>query len=142
MRAADLAGKTQRQFRATTTSQPNQPMAPNPLDRQFTVEQPDPVYVGDVTPIHTQDGWLYLAVVIDLFSRQVVGWSMAAHRPTKLCVQALQIAFWRRKPPPGLLHHSDRSSQYASREYRAHLAIMGMQQSMSRQGHCWDTQLE
>jgi putative transposase len=111
MRTAGLAGKTQRTFKATTNSQPNQPMAPNPLDRQFTVEQANQAYVGDVTPIHTQDGWLYLAVVIDLFSRQVVGWSMAEHLRAKLVNDALLMAIWQRKPDKGLLWHTDRGSQ-------------------------------
>ena len=88
--------------------------------------------------VWTLQGWLYVAVVIDLFSRQVVGWAIDDHMRTSLCVKALQMAFWRRKPPPGLLHHSDRGSQYASREYRQHLMIMGMEQSMSRKGNCWD----
>ena len=79
-----------------------------------------------------------VAVVIDLFSRQVVGWAMDNHMKTSLCVSALQMAFWRRKPAKGLIHHSDRGSQYASKEYREHLAIMGMEQSMSRKGNCWD----
>jgi putative transposase len=79
-----------------------------------------------------------VAVVIDLFSRQVVGWSIAGHMRTSMCVNALQVAFWRSKPDPGLLHHSDRGSQYASHEYRGHLGIMEMQQSMGRKGNCWE----
>ncbi|ASF47502.1 IS3 family transposase [Methylovulum psychrotolerans] len=91
-----------------------------------------------MTYVWTLEGWLYVAVVVDLFSRQVVGWAIDGHMRTSLCVQALQTAFWRRKPPPGLLHHSDRGSQYASSEYRQHLSVMKMKQSMSRKGNCWD----
>jgi transposase InsO family protein len=88
--------------------------------------------------VWTLEGWLYVAVVIDLFSRQVVGWAVDDHMLTSLCIRALQMAFWRRKPAAGVLHHSDRGSQYASYEYRQHLDIMQMQQSMSRKGNCWD----
>jgi putative transposase len=138
MREADLACKTKRKFKATTNSKHNQPIAPNHLDRQFTVEQPDQVYAGDITYIHTQEGWLYLAVVIDLFSRQVVGWSMAAHMRTKLVNDALLMAVWKRKPAKGLLWHTDRGSQYASESHLVLLKQHGIQQSMSRKGNCWD----
>jgi transposase InsO family protein len=110
----------------------------NRLDRQFQVAKPNQVWTTDITYVWTLQGWLYVAVVIDLFSRQVVGWAIDHHMCTSLCVRALQMAFWRSKPPPGLLHHSDRGSQYASREYRQHLAVMKMEQSMSRKGNCWD----
>jgi len=86
------------------------------------------------------EGWIYVAIVIDLFSRQVVGWAINDPMRTSLCVNALQMAFWRRKPKQGLLHHSDRGSQYASKEYRHHLAVMKIDQSMSRKGNCWDTE--
>lgn len=92
----------------------------------------------DITYVWTLQGWLYVAVVIDLFSRQVVGWAIDDHMRTSLCVRALQMAFWRRKPPPGLLHHSDRGGEYASRDYRQHLAVVKMEHSMSRKGNCWD----
>jgi transposase InsO family protein len=84
------------------------------------------------------EGWLYVAIVLDLFSRQIVGWSIADHMRTSLCTNALQMAFWRRKPEPGLLHHSDRGSQYASEEYCKQLTIMKREQSMRRKGDCWD----
>ena len=138
MRAADLVCKTKRKFKATTNSKHDQPIAPNHLDRQFTVEQPNQVYVGDITYIYTQEGWLYLAVVIDLFSRQVVGWSMAEHMRAKLVNDALLMAIWQRKPGKGLLWHTDRGSQYASESHRALLKQHDIQQSMSRKGNCWD----
>ena len=138
MRAADLACKTKRKFKATTNSKHDQPIAPNHLDRQFTVEQPNQVYVGDITYIYTQEGWLYLAVVIDLFSRQVVGWSMVEHMRAKLVNDALLMAIWQRKPGKGLLWHTDRGSQYASESHRALLKQHDIQQSMSRKGNCWD----
>jgi putative transposase len=103
MREAGLACKTQRKFKATTNSQHEQPMAPNHLDRQFNVERPNQVYAGDLTTIPTQEGWRYLAVVIDLYSRQVVGGSMAEHRRTKLVNDALLMAVWKRKPEKGLM---------------------------------------
>lgn len=138
MREAELACKTKRKFKATTNSRHDLPIAPNQLDRQFNVHQPNQVYVGDITYIHTQEGWLYLAVVIDLYSRQVVGWSMAEHMRTKLVNDALMMAIWQRKPAKGLLWHSDRSSQYASESHRVLLKQYGIRQSMSRKGSCWD----
>lgn len=138
MNAAGLACKTKRKFKATTNSKHNLPIAPNRLDRQFTVAQPNQAYVGDITYIHTQEGWLYLAVVIDLYSRQVVGWSMAEHMRTKLVNDALSMAVWKRKPGKGLIWHTDRGSQYASSSHRALLQQHGIVQSMSRKGNCWD----
>ena len=127
-----------KRFKVTTDSDHNEAISPNKLDRQFEVTEPNKVWTTDITYVWTLEGWLYVAVVIDLFSRQVVGWSIADHMRTSLCVSALQMAFWRRKPEPGVLHHSDRGSQYASQEYRRHLGIMKMEQSMSRKGNCWD----
>lgn len=135
---AGLACKTKRKFKATTNSKHNQPVAPNHLDRQFAVEKPNQVYAGDITYIPTQEGWLYLAVVIDLYSRQVVGWSMAEHMRTKLVNDALLMAVWKRKLEEGLLWHTDRGSQYASDSHRALLKQYGIRQSMSRKGNCWD----
>ncbi|TYP68881.1 MULTISPECIES: IS3 family transposase [Nitrosomonas] len=140
MREADLVCKTKQKFKATTNSKHDLPISPNQLDRQFNVHQPDQVYVGDITYIHTQEGWLYLAVVIDLYSRQVVGWSMADHMRTKLVNDALLMAIWQRKSAKDLLWHSDRGSQYASDSHRALLKQHGIRQSMSRKGNCWDTQ--
>jgi putative transposase len=138
MREAGLACKTQRRFKATTNSKHDQPIAPNHLDRRFSVDLPNQVYVGDITYIYTQEGWLYLAVVIDLYSRQVVGWSMAEHMRAKLVNDALMMAVWKRKPDKGLLWHTDRGSQYASESHRALLSQQGIRQSMSRKGNCWD----
>ncbi|MGJ0483544.1 MAG: IS3 family transposase [Methylomicrobium sp.] len=138
MRKAGLACKTKRKFKATMNSKHDQPIAPNYLDRQFNVDRPNQVYAGDITYIPTQEGWLYLAGVIDLYSRQVVGWSMAEHMRTRLVNDALLMAIWKRKPTKGLLWHTDRGSQYASESHRALLVRHGIRQSMSRKGNCWD----
>jgi putative transposase len=103
MREANLACKSKRKFKATTNSRHDLPIAPNHLDRQFTVNQPNQTYVGDITYVHTQEGWLYLAVVIDLFSRQVAGWSMAEHMRTRLVNDALLMAIWQRTPDKALV---------------------------------------
>jgi putative transposase len=142
MRELSLKVRYPKRFKVTTDSHHSEAISPNRLDRQFQVAKPNQVWTTDITYVWTLQGWLYVAVVIDLFSRQVVGWAIDDHMQTSLCVKALQMAFWRRKPPPDLLHHSDRGSQYASREYRQHLAVMGMEQSMSRKGNCWDTQFK
>jgi putative transposase len=138
MREAGLACKTKRRFKATTDSKHNRPVAANHLDRQFTVPKPNQVYAGDITYIDTQEGWLYLAVVIDLFSRRVVDWSMDRHMRASLVNDALVMAIWKRKPDKGLLWHSDRGSQYASDSHRKLLKHFGIRQSMSRKGNCWD----
>ena len=138
MGAAGLACKTKRKFIATTHSNHKLPIAPNLLARQFTMQQPNQAYVGDITYIYTLEGWLYLAVVIDLYSRQVVGWSMAEHMRAKLVNDALLMAVWQRKPGKGLIWHADRGSQYASDSHRALLQEHGITQSMSRKGNCWD----
>ena len=117
----------------TTDSDHNDAISANKLDRQFTLKASNKAWTTDITYV-----WMYVAVVIDLFSRQVVGWAINDHMRTSLCLDALQMAFWRRKPESGLLHHSNRGSQYASIEYHNHLDIMEMQQSMSRKGNCWD----
>jgi putative transposase len=116
----------------------NLPVADNLLDRQFTVQEPNQAYVGDIAYIHTREGWLYLAVVIDLYSRQVVGWSMDGNMRAKLVNDALLMAIWKRKPDKGLLWHTDRGSQYASDSHRKPLKPYGIRQSMSRKGNCWD----
>lgn len=138
MREAELACKTRRKFKATTNSRHDFPLAENRLDREFKVNNPNQVYTGDITYIPTQVGWLYLAVVIDLYSRQIVGWSMAEHMRTKLVNDALRMAIWKRKPAKGLLWHTDRGSQYASDSHRELLKQYGICQSMSRKGNCWD----
>ncbi|MGZ8184746.1 MAG: IS3 family transposase [Methylobacter sp.] len=138
MKKLGLKPRYPKRFKVTTNSDHKDAIAPNHLNRQFDVAAPNKVWTTDMTYVWTLEGWLYVAVVIDLFSRQVVGWSIEDHLRTSLYVNALQMAFWRRKPEPGLQHHSDRGSQYASQEYREHLGIMKMQQSMSRKGNCWD----
>ncbi len=138
MAAAGLYCKTKRKFKVTTDSKHNKPISPNLLQRQFDVMQPDKYWVGDITYIPTKEGWLYLATVIDLYSRQVIGWSMANNMKTKLINNALTMAIWKRKPKRGLIWHSDQGSQYASDSHRAILKDHGIVQSMSRKGDCWD----
>ena len=122
----------------TTKSDPNARFAPNILNRDFTSVTPNTKWVTDSTAIWTDEGWLYLAVVLDLFSRRVVGWAMASTEDEELVELALRMALARRQPPSGLLHHSDRGSEYTSNDYRALLAEEGIQVSMSRTANCWD----
>lgn len=138
LKRAGLSCKTKRKFKVTTDSKHNKPVAPNRLKREFTVNRPNRCYVGDITYIWTHEGWLYLAVVIDLFSRQVVGWSMSSRMRASLVNEALMMAIWARKPGKGLLWHTDRGSQYASDSHRLLLQQHGIIQSMSRRGNCWD----
>jgi transposase InsO family protein len=138
MRKDGLYSKTQRKFRVTTDSSHSQPVAPNLLNREFNPARPNQIWVCDITYIWTAEGWLYLAVVMDLFSRTIVGWSMAERMTRQLAMDALTLAVKRRNPPRGLLHHSDRGSQYASDDYQALLTKHGMVCSMSRTGNCWD----
>ena len=118
-----------RRFKVTTDSHHGESISPNLLDRQFDVAAPNTVWTTDITYVWTLEGWRYVAIVIDLFSRRVVVWAADGHLRAALCVQALHMAFWRRKPAAGLLHHSDRGSQYASAEYRGHLEAMGMRRA-------------
>ena len=138
MRYLNLSVKLKRKFRATTNSNHNLPIAPNLLQRDFYSNTPDTKYVGDITYIQTQQGWLYLATVIDLYSRKVVGWSMDDNMKTSLVNDALNMAIQRRRPQVGLIWHTDRGSQYASYEHRDLLHKHGIVQSMSRKGNCWD----
>jgi putative transposase len=138
MSEMNLACKTKRKFKATTNSAHESPIADNVLNREFSVEKPNQTYVGDITYISTHEGWLYLAVVIDLYSRNVVGWSMSERMQTSLVNDALMAAIWKRKPAEGLVWHTDRGSQYASESHRLLLAQHGIVQSMSRKGNCWD----
>jgi putative transposase len=140
MKKSGLAVKTKKRFKATTDSKHNLPIAPNLLNRAFTVSEPNRYFVGDITYIATAEGWLYLAVVIDLFSRQVVGWSMDKRMKAKLVNDALLMALLKRKPEKGLVWHTDRGSQYASESHRKILSKHDIIQSMSRKGNCWDTQ--
>ena len=138
MRANGLRSAWKRKFVHTTDSKHDLPIAENVLNRQFEPETVNTAWVADITYIRTRSGWLYLAVVLDLFSRKIVGWSMAPNMPAELVCSAMQLAVVQRQPPPGLIAHSDRGSQYASASYRALLARNDMQQSMSRKGNCWD----
>jgi transposase InsO family protein len=133
----DLAPKRPK-FKATTNSDHNLPVAENLLNRDFTPDAPNKAWVADITYIWTNEGWLYLAVVIDLFSQAVVGWSMSERIMRSLVIDAFTLAVMRRNPPPGLIHHSDRGSQYASNDFQAHLEKHGAICSMSRKGNCWD----
>ena len=138
MREEGLACKTKRKFKATTDSRHNKPVAENLLSREFSRSQPDQAYVGDITYIPTREGWLYLAVFIDLCSRAVVGWSMSNRMTATLVTDALQMAVDRRRPNAGLLVHTDRGSQYVSGDYQRLLNENKFICSMSRKGNCWD----
>nr|WP_235868139.1 IS3 family transposase [Paremcibacter congregatus] len=138
MKEADLRCKTRRKFRVTTDSNHTHKISPNLLERRFDVDQMNQYWVGDITYVATKKGWLYLATVIDLYSRNVVGWSMATHMRASLVNDAFLMAVWKRKPAHGLVWHTDRGSQYASDSHRAILKDHGVIQSMSRKGNCWD----
>jgi putative transposase len=138
MKEADVQVKRRKKYKVTTNSNHKQPVYENVLDRQFDVDRPDQAYVGDITYIWTKEGWLYLAVIIDLFSRKVVGWSMGSRMKAQLVCDALRMAIWQRRPGAGLIVHSDRGSQYASKDYKRLLKAHGFVGSMSRKGDCWD----
>jgi len=138
MKEAAVQVRHRKKYKVTTNSNHKQPVFPSRLERQFEVEVPDRVYASDVTYIWTQEGWLYLAVVIDLYSRKVVGWSMSSRMKAQLVCDALTIALWQRRPASGLIHHSDRGSQYASKAFRHLLDAHEIKGSMSRKGDCWD----
>jgi len=139
MKEVGVVVKMKRKFKVRTTdSNHNYKISPNRLQRDFRTNVPDEVYVGDITYIRTQQGWLYLAVVIGLFSRKVVGWSMDDNMETPLVNNALKMALHTRRPAPNLIWHTDRGSQYASDTQRELLAEHDILQSMSRKGDCWD----
>lgn len=138
MKEQNLNCKTKRKFKVTTDSKHSNPVAPNILDRKFEVAEPNKAFVGDITYIWTAEGWLYLAIVLDLFSRRVVGWSMNERMKASLVNDALTAALWKRKPNKGLVWHTDRGSQYASDSHRELIASHEIIQSMSRKGNCWD----
>jgi putative transposase len=138
MRESGITPMLKRRFIATTDSNHDDPIAPNLLQRDFTGAQPNTVWVTDATYIWTREGWLYLAVILDLFSRRVVGWAAGANNDTELALTALRRAIAVRKPNKGLIHHSDRGSTYASGAYRAALTLYGATASMSKKGDCWD----
>ena len=133
-----LEGRRKRPFKATTDSKHDLPVAENVLERKFEVTAPDVAWVTDITYVWTAEGWLYVAAILDLFSRRVVGLAMSDHIDRALVLDALRNAVGRRVPNAGLLHHSDRGSQYASRDYQNALDDLGVVCSMSRKGNCWD----
>jgi putative transposase len=138
MRDNGLKGRIKPAFRRTTDSDHEMPVAPNLLDQNFEVDETDRVWAGDISYIRTTQGWLFIAVILDLCSRKVVGWAMSTRIDRQLCLDALQMALWRRRPGPGLLHHSDRGSQYTSDDYQKALEGKKITCSMSRRGNCWD----
>lgn len=138
MREHGLRGRHKRRFKATTDSKHTLPVAPNRLGQNFATERPDQVWTADITYIGTGEGWLYLAVVLDLYTRQIVGWAMRERMTKNLVIDALRMASFRRRPQRGLIHHSDRGSQYCSHDFQKELAAHGMLASMSRKGNCWD----
>ena len=138
MKDLGLKAKISRRYKVTTDSRHSFPIVPNLLNRNFDVVEPNRVWTADITYVWTLEGWLYLAVVMDLFSRQIVGWAMDKRMKKQLTLDALAMAYFRRKPSQGLLHHSDRGSQYACHEYQKHLKQYRMIPSMSRKGDCWD----
>jgi len=138
MKKAGVSVNQRKKFKKTTDSNHTLSVAPNLLNRQFEVERPDAFWCADITYLWTLQGWLYLAVVLDLCSRKIVGWAMSHRLKTSLITEALSMAYCRRKPEAGLIHHSDRGSQYAGSDYQKLLAQYGMTCSMSRKGDCWD----
>ena len=138
MREAGVQVRQRKKYKVTTNSDHQQPVFDNLVQRQFEVAEVDQVYVADITYIWTQEGWLYLAVVIDLSIRKVVGWSMGSRMRAQLVCDALRMAIWQRRPKAGLIHHSDRGSQYASKAFRNLLKANEFRGSMSRKGDCWD----
>ena len=133
-----LHSRTKRKFVVTTDSKHYEPIAANVLERDFTAQRPDQKWVADITYIDTQEGWLYLAAVMDLHSRRIVGWSMSDRIDTALAKSALEMAIFQRRPDANLMHHSDRGVQYASGDYQQKLADLNIVCSMSRKGNCWD----
>ena len=138
MKAESLKAKRIKKFKTTTKSKHNLPVAPNLLNKDFVAKAPDRIWVSDITYIWTWEGWMYLAVIIDLYARKVVGWSMDTRINKELVLSALNQAIDRRRPAAGLIFHSDRGSQYASNEVRQIVEKYGLKQSMSRKGDCYD----
>lgn len=138
MKAHGIHARGKRKFKATTNSSHGLPVSPNLLERRFDVEAPNRIWAGDITYVWTEEGWLYLAIVIDLFSRQVAGFAMSERMTRQLVIDALRMAWFRRRPLSGLIFHSDRGSQYASGDFQKQLSAFGMRGSMSRKGDCWD----
>ncbi|MCY1195031.1 Integrase core domain protein [compost metagenome] len=133
-----IRARHKRKYIATTNSNHDLPVAPNLLQRDFSPAAPNQVWTSDITYVATAEGWLYLVVIIDLFSRQVVGWSMQPHMKAELVTDALRMAWFRRRPEAGVIVHTDRGSQYCSHLFQDALKAYGMRSSMSRRGDCWD----
>ncbi|MBU0675539.1 MAG: IS3 family transposase [Proteobacteria bacterium] len=138
MNIAKVEAKQKKRFKATTDSNHKMKVSPNLLNREFSVQAPNKAWVSDITYISTSEGWLYLAVVIDLFNREVVGWALDQRINRHLVINAVRMAVWRQKPDKGLMFHSDRGSQYCSRDFTKYIKGHGMLSSMSRKGDCWD----
>ena len=138
MRENGIRARHKRRYKVTTDSKHGLPVAENLLDRNFTPEAPNQVWTSDITYLWTDEGWLYLAIVLDLLNREVVGWSLQPRMTADIVTDALTMAWFRRRPAPGLLHHSDRGSQYASQVFQTKLTDYGMTCSMSRKGNCWE----
>lgn len=139
MRAHDLNSRKRRKFRIVTTdSKHAHPVAPNVLKRDFVADAPNQKWLADLTYVPTDEGWLFVALVLDLFARKIVGWAMSDTMPQELTLAALWVALGWRDPDAGLVHHSDRGSQYAANDYRGVLKARGITVSMSRKGDCWD----
>ena len=138
MRVHGIRARHKRRYKATTDSRHALPIAENVLARDFAPQAPNQAWAGDITYIWTDEGWLYLAVVLDLFNREVVGWSIKPRMTADIVIDALTMAWFRRRPQPGLIHHSDRGSQYASEAFKDKLTEYAMVCSMSRKGNCWD----
>ena len=138
MREHGIRARYKRRYRLTTDSKHGLPVASNLLDRHFTPAAPNQVWTSDITYLWTDQGWLYLAIVLDLFNREVIGWSLKPQMTTDIVTDALTMAWFRRRPRFGVVHHSDRGSQYASHAFQEKLREFGMVCSMSRKGNCWD----
>jgi putative transposase len=138
MRENKIQAKHKRKFKATTDSYHKFPVAPNLLEQNFTVSEPNRIWTADITYCATLEGWVYLAVVLDMYSRKIVGWAMSEKMTRELVIKAFLMAYWARKPKAGLIHHSDKGSQYASHDFQKVLADFGVKPSMSGQGNCFD----
>lgn len=138
MRDHDIRARHKRRYKVTTDSRHNLPVAPNRLNWDFTPSAQNQTRTSDITYLWTDEGWLYLAIVLDLLTREVVGWSLKPRRPADIVTDALTMAWFQRKPAVGLLHHSDRGSQYTSQPFQDKLKAYGMEGSMNHKGNCWD----
>lgn len=138
MRENDIQAKHKRKFKATTDSHHKFPVAPNLLGQNFKVSEPNHIWTADISYCWTLEGWMYLAVVLDMYSRKIVGWAMSERMTKELVINAFLMAYWARKPKAGLIHHSDKGSQYASYDFKKVLEDFGVIQSMSGRGNCYD----